>query len=78
MIYWSNNKIRVYVLWYYIYINDQSYELNKIINKDVVVFHKVRPSRKYENSCQFLLCPYSDTTSYNKKITWTKGALHIY
>ena len=30
--------MRFYVLWYYIYINDQSYELNKIINKDVLWF----------------------------------------
>ena len=31
-------KMRFYVLWYYIYINNQSYELNKIINKDVLWF----------------------------------------
>ena len=30
--------MRFYVLWYYIYINDQSYELNKIIDKDVLWF----------------------------------------
>ena len=30
--------MRFYVLWYYIYINDQSYEFNKIINKDVLCF----------------------------------------
>ena len=28
--------MRFYVLWYYIYNNDQLYELNKIINKDVL------------------------------------------
>ena len=26
------------VLWYYIYINDQLYEFNKIINNDVLWF----------------------------------------
>ena len=31
-------KMRFYVLLYYIYINDQSYELNKNINKDVLWF----------------------------------------
>ena len=30
--------MRFYVLWYYIYINDQSYEFNKIINKDMLCF----------------------------------------
>ena len=30
--------MRFYVLWYYIFINDQSYELNRIINKDVLWF----------------------------------------
>ena len=30
--------MRFYVLWYYIYINNQSYELNRIINKDVLWF----------------------------------------
>ena len=30
--------MRFYILWYYIYINDQSYELNKIINQDVLRF----------------------------------------
>ena len=31
-------KMRFIVLWYYIYINDQSYELNIIIDKDVFFF----------------------------------------
>ena len=30
--------MRFYVLWYYIHIYDQSYELNRIINKDVLWF----------------------------------------
>ena len=30
--------MRVYVLQYYIYINDQSYELNRVISKDVLWF----------------------------------------
>ena len=34
----SITKMRFYVLWYYIYINDQSYELNKIIYKDALWF----------------------------------------
>ena len=34
----KKKKKRFYVLWYYIYINDQSYELNRIINKDVLWF----------------------------------------
>ena len=31
-------KNEIYVLWYYIYINDQSYELKRIIIKDVLWF----------------------------------------
>ena len=47
--------MRFYVLWYYIYINDQLYELNRIINKEVLwFFHKVSPSKN------------QDTTSYRK------------
>ena len=44
-----------YILWYYIYINDQSYELNKIINKDVLwffiklVLHKIK--KTHDNVC---------------------------
>ena len=34
----KQQQMRFYVLWYYIYINDLSYELNKIINKDVLWF----------------------------------------
>ena len=34
----QKQKMTFYVLWYYIYINDQSYELNKIINKGVLWF----------------------------------------
>ena len=30
--------MRFYEVWYSIYINGQSYELNKIINKDVLWF----------------------------------------
>ena len=38
--------MRFYVLWYYIYINDQSYELSKIVKKiRVVGLHKVSPSK---------------------------------
>ena len=52
--------MRFYVLWYYIYINDQSYELNKIINKDVLwffvklVLQKIR--KTHDNVC-FALTP---------------------
>ena len=31
-------KVRFYVSWYYIYINDNSCESNKIMNKDVLWF----------------------------------------
>ena len=49
--------MRFYVLWYYIYINDQSYELNKIINKDVLCFfiklvlQKKKHTKTRDNVC---------------------------
>ena len=56
-------KMRFYVLWYYIYINDTSYDLNKIINKDVLwffvklVLQKI--TKTHDNVC------YALTPRYN-------------
>ena len=55
--------MRFYVLWYYIYINDQSYELNKIINKDVLWFFVKLVLKKitktHDNVCCALTLRYN-------------------
>ena len=72
--------MRFYVLWYYIYINDQSYELNKINNKDVLWFFIKLVLQKITKTHDNVCCAL--TPRYNllqeKTITWTKEALHIY
>ena len=72
--------MRFYVLWDYIYINDQSYEFNKIINKDLLwFFHKVSPSKKSRKLMTMFVVPLlQDTTSYRKNSNVDKEALHIY
>ena len=60
-------KKRFYVLWYNIYIDDQSYELNKIINKGVLWFFirlVLQKSRKLMT--MFVLPLLQDTTFYRK------------
>ena len=54
--------MRFYVLWYYIYINGQSYELNKIINKDLwflikLVLQKI--TKTHDNVCCALTPRYN-------------------
>ena len=58
--------MRFYVLWYYIYINDQPYELNKIINKDVLWFFvKLVLQKKSRKLMTIFVVPLlQDTTSY--------------
>ena len=59
--------MRIYVLWYYIYINDQSYELNKIINKDVLWFFvKLVLQKSRKLMTMFVVPLLQDTTSYRK------------
>ena len=60
--------MRFYVLWYYIYINDQSYELNKIINKDVLWFFIKLVLQKITKTDDILVVVplLQDTTSYRK------------
>ena len=55
--------MRFYVLWYFIYIKDQSYELNNIINKDVLwffiklVLQKI--TKTHDNVCCALTARYN-------------------
>ena len=70
-------KMRFYVLWYYIYINDQSYEFNKIINKDVLWFFIKLVLQKITKTHDNVCCALTPRLT-GKTITWTKGALHIY
>ena len=52
--------MRFYVLWYYIYVNDQSYELNRIINKDVLWFFiKLVLQKTHDNVCCALTPRYN-------------------
>ena len=56
--------MRFYVLWYYIYINDQSYELNKIINKHVLRFSiKLVLQKSRKLMTMFVVPLLQDTTS---------------
>ena len=55
--------MRFYVLWYYIYINDNSYESNKIMNKDVLWFF-IKPvlqkiTKTHDNICCALTPKYN-------------------
>ena len=75
----QEQKMRFYVSWYYIYINDQSYELNKIINKDVLWFFVKIVHQKSRKLMTMFVVPYSKIQPFTgKTITWTKEALHIY
>ena len=61
----EKQKMRVYVLWYY--ITDQSYELNKIINKDVMWFFiKLVLKNSQKLMTMFVVPLLQDTTSYRK------------
>ena len=55
--------MKFYVLWYYIYIDDQSYELNEIINKDVLWFFIKLVLQKFrethDNACSTLTLRYN-------------------
>ena len=55
--------MRFYVLWYYIYINDQPYELNKIIGKNVLWFFLNLVFQKFTKIHDYLCCTF--TTRYN-------------
>ena len=63
-----------------VYINDQSYELNKSINKDVLWFFIKLVCQKITKTHDNVCCAL--TPRYNplqeKTITWTKEAEHIY
>ena len=53
--------------WYFIYINDQSYALNKIINKDVLWFFiKLVLQKSRKLMTMFVVPLLQDTTSYRK------------
>ena len=62
------------------YINDQSYELNKIINKDVLWFFIKLVLQKITKTHDNICCALTPRHNVlqEKTITWTKGALHIY
>ena len=63
----QKQKMRFYVLWYYIYINDQSYELNKIFNKDVLCFFIKLVFQKITKLMTMFVVPLlQDTSSYRK------------
>ena len=72
-------KMRFYVLWYYSYINDQSYELKKIVNKDVLWFFVKLVLQKSQKLMTIFVVPFNqDKSLAGKTITWTEEALHIY
>ena len=60
----KKQKLRFYVLWYYVYINDQSYELNRIINKDVLWFFiKLVLQKSRKLMTMFVVPLLKDTTA---------------